>query len=180
MDIGALGAIGDFVGGVAVVVTLGYLAIQIKQSRQELRLNSGMDLSGRAANLTLSYANEPQLVAALETAMRDPAGMDEMDVRRATWIIASYFHMVEALYLRKLVGAISSEAWEAHERIAYGIIRGPFFRAMLKSRQRFAYTDTFREYLDTLISRPVPDDYWEAVTPREMIALIEAELTNGT
>jgi hypothetical protein len=36
----ALGAIGEIVGAVAVVVTLGYLAVQIRQNTRTLKLGS--------------------------------------------------------------------------------------------------------------------------------------------
>lgn len=37
MSLSDLGNLGDFVGGIAVVVTLAYLAIQIRQNTQEVR-----------------------------------------------------------------------------------------------------------------------------------------------
>lgn len=40
MDLEALGNLGDFVGGVAVVVTLIYVAVQIRQNTSQVRLNT--------------------------------------------------------------------------------------------------------------------------------------------
>lgn len=51
----ALGNVGDFVGGVGVVVTLGYLAIQIRQNTRAIRTSSRQDVveSYRAVNRIL-------------------------------------------------------------------------------------------------------------------------------
>ena len=40
MDLDALGNIGDFLGGMGVVVTLVYLAAQIRQNTKQLRANA--------------------------------------------------------------------------------------------------------------------------------------------
>ena len=40
MNWDAIGAIGDFVGGAAVIVTLAYLALQVKASRAESTASS--------------------------------------------------------------------------------------------------------------------------------------------
>ena len=40
MDIMELGAIGELVGGVAVLVTLVYLALQIRQNTSQVRLST--------------------------------------------------------------------------------------------------------------------------------------------
>ena len=49
---------------------------------------------------------------------------------------------------------------------------------MLKSRQRFAYSGAFREYLGELLESPTPEDYWDVVTPKELVALIEGEMAS--
>ncbi len=49
MDIMELGAIGELVGGVAVLVTLVYLAVQVRQGRRDLRLQAEFHLADRTA-----------------------------------------------------------------------------------------------------------------------------------
>ena len=45
MTLGDLGNIGDFVGGIAVIVTLTYFAFQLRQNTKTLRANSVQELT---------------------------------------------------------------------------------------------------------------------------------------
>jgi hypothetical protein len=40
MDLEALGNLGDFLGGIGVVITLLYLAIQIRQNTRQMRMDA--------------------------------------------------------------------------------------------------------------------------------------------
>lgn len=60
MSLEALGNIGDFVGGVAVVVTLIYLAVQIRQNTRQV--HQSVELA-RAASVKAANAVEPSLLA---------------------------------------------------------------------------------------------------------------------
>ena len=55
MNIMELGALGEFVGAVAVVVTLGYLALQVRQSKSALDINSQ---ETRAATMQATIESE--------------------------------------------------------------------------------------------------------------------------
>jgi hypothetical protein len=50
MDLTQLANLGEFVGGIAVVVTLIYLAVQIREGRKDLRLESELNLADRSAH----------------------------------------------------------------------------------------------------------------------------------
>ena len=64
MSLEALGNIGDFVGGVAVVVTLLYLAVQIRQNTRQVR--QSVELA-RAASVKSANFTEPSMLAIAST-----------------------------------------------------------------------------------------------------------------
>jgi len=72
MNWDAIGAIGDFVGGVGVIVTLGYLAVQIRSSTKALRGQAQREI-GR--NIT-AFASREGLEAAVKVKEKD--GYDEV------------------------------------------------------------------------------------------------------
>ncbi len=74
MNIMELGAIGELVGGVAVLVTLVYLAVQVRQGRRDLRLQAEFHLADRAASNTLQYALSPDLARSHGPARVDRSG----------------------------------------------------------------------------------------------------------
>ena len=44
MDLDTLAAIGEFVGGVAVVVSIGYLALQMRQNTASIRATAAIEI----------------------------------------------------------------------------------------------------------------------------------------
>ena len=59
----AIGAIGQLVGSVAVLVTLGYLANQVRHARGELRRSISQGRAETARRLSLNRANNERLAA---------------------------------------------------------------------------------------------------------------------
>ena len=73
----ALGNIGDFVGGIAVIATLVYLAVQVRQNTQQLRA-SALSTS-TAANVAFNYSlgTDPGAARVFQV------GLEEGDFNRA-------------------------------------------------------------------------------------------------
>jgi hypothetical protein len=65
----AIGAIGDFVSGVGVIVTLGYLAVQIRSNTRELRGEAQRELSSRISGQF--FASREVLEAAVKVKEKD-------------------------------------------------------------------------------------------------------------
>ncbi len=67
MDWNAIGAIGEIVGGLGVIITLLYLSSQIRQSNRQIRGNAIGTLAGLTYGLTADIREDPSLfrIAAL-------------------------------------------------------------------------------------------------------------------
>ena len=111
MDIMELGAIGELVGGVAVLATLVYLAVQVREGRRDLRLQSEFNLTDRLAQSAFQYALSPDLARSLERMYTAPDSLDQDERRAAMWTGIAFFHGVDAMYQRYAEGVISREAW---------------------------------------------------------------------
>ena len=57
----AIGAIGQMLGSVAVLVTLGYLAIQVRHARAEMRRSISQTRAEGGRELLMNFANSEQL-----------------------------------------------------------------------------------------------------------------------
>ena len=62
----ALGNIGDFLGGIGVVVTLLYLASQIRQNTRSLRASAHQSITSHIAELNRTIVEHEQVAAILE------------------------------------------------------------------------------------------------------------------
>jgi hypothetical protein len=58
----AIGAIGQMFGSVAVLVTLGYLAVQVQYARREILRSTRQARTEANRELMLNWANNPQLL----------------------------------------------------------------------------------------------------------------------
>lgn len=70
MNWDAIGAIGELVGAVAVVATLGYLAIQIRLQNKEARLAANQDLQRAIREQSDSIRGDPEMVQIKSISMR--------------------------------------------------------------------------------------------------------------
>ena len=61
MNWDAIGAIGQMLGSVAVFVTLGYLAVQIKHARGEVRRSINQSRSETIRQFNMAYASDERL-----------------------------------------------------------------------------------------------------------------------
>ena len=73
MNWDALGAIGELVGATAVVLTLGYLAVQIRQSSKSSRQQSYNDLVTRRVNIFNKLVESDKVTAIVIAGMRGDA-----------------------------------------------------------------------------------------------------------
>jgi len=64
-----LGNYGEFIGAIAVVVTLFYLAVQIRQNTEQSRLNSFQVSTERYAGLITTVLQDPEKFAAFKSAL---------------------------------------------------------------------------------------------------------------
>ena len=115
MGIVELGALGEFVGSIAVLATLIYLSFQVREARAESRSNLLHHRNDAARSLWLSEVSNPALVAALvkgeqalggkraaETALVEHAGLTTEEAKMVSnSFMANFFHR-QTLYLSRL------------------------------------------------------------------------------
>ena len=79
----AIGAIGEVFGSVAVLATLIYLAVQVRQAKRQLKLNSVQIRAGHARDLMMPVAIDPSLASIVIKAGHPPFGGFGLDPEEA-------------------------------------------------------------------------------------------------
>lgn len=137
MTIADLGSIGEFVGAIGVIVSLVYLAVQIRRNDQSTRAATVQSLLGRSTDITL------QLVYS----KFDPETASGGDRDRLLFGIFSHFN--NAFY-QKSVGILDEETWLMFdERIKVVIDRQDDFEGWWE-RNKINYTTRFVAHVDQL------------------------------
>ena len=118
MGIVELGALGEFVGSIAVLATLIYLTFQVREARAESRSNLIQHRNDAARGLWVSEASNPELIAALVKGDRalgvepplgaslvEHAGLTREEARMVfNTFMANFFHR-QTLYQSRLTEA---------------------------------------------------------------------------
>lgn len=159
-----LGSIGDFVGGIGVIATLIYLAIQIRQNTQQLDHNSQLvqasaelETARLLAEVHASAASSPELVR-LWNLMPTPDALNELERARLLWFLGQYLFVVEGLFRQHRRGFLPKESWEPHERAIAGMLQVDWISKWFDSRVA-PLSDDFHAQACLLRNSP-PGDAW--------------------
>lgn len=111
-----LGNYGEFVGAIAIVVTLIYLAVQIRQNTQQMRrveMNAGMAQFSVPRMAIASDRGLAELLVKTASATAELDAVDQLrlDMLRSEWMWA-FFHNWD----RARDGSVDREDWETSTR----------------------------------------------------------------
>ena len=123
----ALGAIGELVGAAAVVLTLGYLAVQIRQSGKSSRQQSYHDLVTRRGEMFFSEAVRSKEVASMFFKGMAGEFNDEIDSQRFVSLMINFMSHFQDAYLQHESGFVEDDVWLAERRILAAVRNGPGF-----------------------------------------------------
>jgi len=142
----ALGNLGDFLGGLGVIVTLAYLALQIRQNTQALRRGAYQDLLNHMATLNAKILDREY--AEVVVAVRDDGldALDAVDQQRFSNHTMSIFRHYENAYQQYSAGVLSQAQWhQLSWPIAALINSKGRFEAW--SAMEFQFSDEFRSWV---------------------------------
>ena len=133
MDIQTFGNIGDFVGGLGVIASLIYLAVQIRQNTRAVRSSSYHQAAEQTWNYCLALAQDGSLaeLIARRTAGETLTPAEEIRAVSAFQALVFGFENMLRLYEENL---IDRDVWEnvvANSLVGIGT---PQFRAQLAAR----------------------------------------------
>jgi len=132
MTLGDLGNIGGFISGIAVAISLIYLAIQIRQGSKIARASLRQSLAeNQFAQLTLR-ATDP----VIRGAFRKAAGSGELSEDEADALMAyavAGIRQWEALYSQFENGMVAAEDWHTTRQVMLARFQLPIFRLAFTS-----------------------------------------------
>jgi len=145
----ALGAIGEIVGAVAVVVTLGYLAVQIRQNTRSMHAGAVHQATVGASVFTMPVAESEELARIFSTGLFRPDQLNTEE-ERIRWLvlIITLFRHYEDVFLQYKNGTVGAESWEAWLNAMRPFLAYPGFAAFWSVRGD-TFTASFRAVVES-------------------------------
>ena len=150
----AIGAIGEILGAIAVVATLGYLAIQIRHSTAQARASMTKDLFLATRTATLSIAESPEL-GQIMASIRGTA----VEQQRQDMFYQSFFRLYEVVVTMYNEGFVDKGIYDSYVATIRMFCGTDPFEAYWE-RNRDTFQTEFREFvqgqLDVVAARSGP------------------------
>ena len=148
MTLVELGAIGEIVGGIAVVLTLVYLAVQIRQSTNSARSSAYQSWVSALENLFSSMQDENVSKAVVDGCFDTRRLTAENYMLFINWM-RRYFYMQQAQYHLYRNAVIDNELWTCNLDDMMGVFRFPGVQQYWQAGAREHFTDEFVELLES-------------------------------
>jgi hypothetical protein len=123
----AIGAIGEIVGAVAVIATLAYLSIQIRQSKVSSTSANVQSAIASFNPLNMAVGADPELASLVNRGISDFDSLNEKERSQYSYVQRAYLNCFWNVFLQHKLGAMSEDMWLmfAHE-VAFLLARpGP-------------------------------------------------------
>jgi hypothetical protein len=150
LDINILAAWGEFLGGIAVVASLIYLASQIRQNSRLLEATTSSMRTQNMAASSLALAQDPDVSRIFWEGLADLAALSEADQRRFVPLLSMTFSGFAEQYWANRAGFATSSGWEVQELGMRWYLEQPGAQQWWRDWSRI-YPQDFRNYIDGLI-----------------------------
>ena len=147
MTLSELGNIGEFVGAVAVVVSLVYLAIQIRQNTQTVRATAYHNISAQWANHLQSIADNAELSSLYFRGLADSRSLDAQESVRFSLLMASQFGLLEDVFHQHILGTIEDDWFKSRRRAISLVLSSPGGRSWWVGNKHI-FTHKFAHFVE--------------------------------
>jgi len=159
MSIEDLGNIGELVSSGLVLVSLIYLAIQVRHSTDTARTSTYQALVGEFSAVNRSMASTPNLSALFVAALEDFEGLETAQRATMSQLFFVVFHNFENMYYQYRKGYLEDDVWIGWKRLMLSQYARPGFQLWWKMRSD-VYSPLFVQFLATeKLDRPLLSYY---------------------
>ena len=144
-----LGNIGEFIAAMATLVTLGYLAVQIRSNTRESQAASRNSVSQSFIDLLTHVSLDSEVSKLTRRGFFDPGSLDADDTFRFDLLIAALFTNLEDAFAQRRRNALADEDWEKWTILIKQYMAQPGVQASW-SRSADSFSPAFRRYVENL------------------------------
>lgn len=144
----AASAIAEWFGVILVVVSLGYVAIQIRQNTRTVRAATELDTGRQWSEFHARVAHSRDMADIWDKGLTDPADLTANEKRKFVWLVAEYLFLVESLYRQRQLGFLGHDSWNQHQSAVAGLLLHPVLESWWNSGVS-PYSPEFKAAIDS-------------------------------
>ena len=148
MDWDAVGAIGELVGAAAVVASLAYLAVQIRQNTRSMQAASYDSIVSAGRDLSFQINRDSELGRIYGMGLASPDRLSPADRARFSGVMEAYFRLVENIFHQGLRGTIDEEMIAGWLNYAMQTVSLPGGVAWWEANHQH-FSPRFRQWVET-------------------------------
>ena len=146
-----LGNFGEFLGAIAVVLTLVYLAIQVRQNTRALKASTFQSISSELGQNVQPLLQTPDLVPIAIKGMTEPDTLTADERLKLQMLYLAMFRRYESVYVQTELGSINREFVEGAELALLSNMNHKFGREWWEAAKPIFYKP-FVTHIESLLA----------------------------
>ena len=158
MTLNDLANIGQVIGAIAVVISLIYVALQIRQNTNAVRSATAQTVHEHFAKWYHLVAADDELAQIVAKGLRDYTSLSEKEKVRLVATFMAFLSYSQNAFLKWREGLLAPALWRGWELVIMNLVCAPGGTAFWKERA-YMFGDEFRQYIesDLMKRQPHPD-----------------------
>jgi hypothetical protein len=170
MSFDAIGNVAELISSIAVLISLIYLAVQIKKSTETARTSTYHSIVSAFGDMNQTMASVPDLSFLYVRALEEFESLDESEKARISQLFYSTFRYFENMFYQHEKGYLEDDVWVGWERLMVTYFRRSGFQIWWSMR-RDVFSKAFVAFLESAESVESIASYYE-LTQQESAAAI--------
>ena len=153
-----ISAVGQMLGAVGVIISIVYLAAQIRNQNKESQRAAMNVLTTHWSDLNRTLVENPEMAVLWLRALRRFDDLDAQSKLRFGAHLGRFLRFADSLYLSVLDGTLDKRLWRGYERTIADTVAYPGFQTWWATRKHW-HTDEFCALIDRHIQTAKPTIY---------------------
>jgi hypothetical protein len=141
-----LGNLGNLFGGIGVMITLIYLAVQIKMNSRSVKAGAAQSVVQSLATAYSATAMSPELCHIILVGSKNPDTLSELQRAQLYMWLTSWFRLVELAYFHYKLGNIPDTTWNGQLAHLKSALSTPSVKVFWDTRNDI-YSEEFQRFV---------------------------------
>ena len=150
MELQDLANLGEFISSVAVILSLVYLAIQVRQNTASIRTENFARALERVSTMQSVLFENGELARLQAQGVLDPSTLTREERLQLTWWLSEAFGAFEFMFHQAQSGALPNEVWSRWSATTAWWVSFPGVQAWWQARPT-PFSQSFTSFVDSLI-----------------------------